>query len=139
MTRVVGDEPDAGRPANPPGRIPEQEPPPRHPADAGDPGSRVAKDGDEAAEEDCLAAVLGHQPLGRGQEALGVAAQRPPALEQAAAPQAPDQPVAEVVADDRAGRGYHDHPDDRVVPLRGEHAEGDQRGLSGQRDPERLE
>ena len=26
-----------------------------------------------------------------------------------------------------------------VVPLRGEHAEGDQRRLAGQRDPERLE
>jgi len=86
-----------------------------------------------------LPPCLAHQPLGRGQEALGVAAQRPPALEEAAAAEPSDQPVAEVVAHDRAGGGDHDHPDDRVVPLRREQAEGDQSRLPRERNPERLE
>ena len=38
-----------------------------------------------------------------------------------------------------AGRGDDDHPDDRVVALRREHAERDQGGFARQRDPERLE
>ena len=39
----------------------------------------------------------------------------------------------------RIGGRDDDHPFDRVVPLRGEDAEGDERRLARERDPERLE
>src|SRR4029078_9371217 len=102
---VVGDEPDRGGPADAAGGVPEQEPPPRHPCDACCPGGRETENADEAAEEDDLATVLGHQSLRCGQEALRVERSTPCALEEAAAAEPPDQHVAEVVADDRGGGG----------------------------------
>src|SRR3954469_21574974 len=51
VSRVVREEPDAGRPADPAGRVPEEELPPVHMAETCDPGRRVAQHGDEAAEE----------------------------------------------------------------------------------------
>ena len=61
----------------------------------------------------------------------------PGALEQPPRTLAAEQ-VAEVVADDRAGRGSRDHERKRELPLPGEHAAGDQRGLPGERNPGRL-
>jgi hypothetical protein len=52
---------------------------------------------------------------------------------------AADQPEAEVVADDRRRGRNGDDDRDRVVPLRREDAKGDQRRLSRNRDPERLD
>jgi hypothetical protein len=49
-----------------------------------------------------------------------------------------DQPEAEVVADDRSNRRDGDHDRDRIVALRRENAEGDQRGLAGDREAHRL-
>ena len=139
MPRVVGDEPDTRGPADPSGRVPEEESPPFHVADAGDPRSRVAQHGDEAAEEDDLPAVARHQRLGARKDPVRVAAEPRPPPEERPPAEASDQPVAEVVPDDRPGRGEHDHPLDRVVALRGQHAERDQRRLTRQRDSERLQ
>src|SRR5262249_4812861 len=114
---VVRDQSDRRRPDDPAGGVPEQELPPVHPREAGDPGDGVAEDGDEATEEDRLAAVARHQRLGPRKNAVGVAVQPAPAAKEGPAAEPPDQPVAEVVADDRAGRRNGDHRLDAVVPL----------------------
>src|SRR5438309_4846946 len=139
LPAIVRDEADERRPADPAGRVPEEEPPPLHPGEPGDPGGRIPQHGDEATEEHGLAAVSLHQRFGARQEALRVAAEPSPALEERAAAPPADDPVPEVVADDRCGGGDRDHFGDVVVPLRGEHAEQDQRCLTGERDPERLD
>src|SRR5204862_6917169 len=98
------------------GGIPDQKLPPVHAADAGQPGGRDAQERDEAAEEDGLAPVFLEEPLGGRQRLLEMAARDRPAEEQPAAARAAE-PVADVVADDRAGRRDHDHPEERVVAL----------------------
>src|SRR6266481_1254341 len=57
LAAVVGDEPDGDRPRDPAACVPEKEAPPRHPAEAGNPGGGEAKNGHEAPEEHGLAAV----------------------------------------------------------------------------------
>ena len=133
------EETDGGGPTDPSRRVPEEELSPGHPGDPCCPGGRVAEKRDEATEEDDLAAVLRHEAFRRRQEAIRVATKRPPALEQAAAAPAADQPVAEVVAYDGGRGGHGDHHGDRVVALGGEHAEGDQSRLARQRNAEGLE
>src|SRR5207248_11642649 len=100
LPAVVGEQADGSRPPDPARGVPEEESPPLHPGEPRDPGSGVAQHGDEAPEEDRLAAVPLHQPLGPGQDAVGVALQPAPALEQPATAPAPDQPIPEVVTDD---------------------------------------
>src|SRR4051812_3699332 len=80
--RVVGDEADRRRPGDAAGRVPEEEPPPRHPRYACRPGRRETENADEPAEEDDLAAGLGHQPLCHREEALRVTAPIPGASEE---------------------------------------------------------
>src|SRR2546421_11571889 len=58
LAEVVRREADAHGPADPARSVPEQEPPPLHLRDAGDPGAEDAQDGDETGEEDGLASVL---------------------------------------------------------------------------------
>ena len=58
-----------GRPHDPAHRVPEEEPRPVHPPEAGDPGRRVAEDGDEAPEEHNPAAVPREQVAGEPQSA----------------------------------------------------------------------
>src|SRR2546426_9661425 len=77
-----------------------------------------------------LAPVSLHQRLGAWKDAVAVLVQPAPASEERATAEAADQRVAEVVADDCAGRGDRDHRGDRVVPLRREHPERDQRRLA---------
>src|SRR5260370_1473283 len=57
---VIRDEADARRPDDSTERVPEEELPPVHPADAGDPGGGEAEDGDEAAEEHRLRPMAFH-------------------------------------------------------------------------------
>jgi hypothetical protein len=80
-----------------------------HAREAGDPGDGVTQDGDEAAEENRLAAMAGHERLGAWKDAVAVLVQPAPAPEERPTAEAADQPVAEVVADDCAGRGDRDH------------------------------
>ena len=109
-----------------------------HVRDARDPGRRHPEDGDEATEEDGLAAVPGEEPFASREVPLGVATRQPVSLEQRT-PALPGRPVAEVVADDRGEHSHHDHPHDRERALRGEDGAGDQRRLAGHRQAERLE
>src|SRR5262249_37910635 len=62
-----------------------------------------------------------------------------PAREQRAAADPADQPVAEVVADDRARRRHDDHGTDRVMPFARENAEPDERRLARNGNAERLD
>jgi integrase len=55
---------------------------------------------DEAAEEDRRASVAGDHRLGAREHAVAVPAKPVPALEQCAAADSADEPIAEVVADD---------------------------------------
>ena len=112
----VGEQRDAGRPEDAAGRVPEEEPPPLHVAEAGEPGGRDPQDGDEAAEEDRLRAVLLEEPLARRQRLLGVAANEAPPVDQRTAAVAAER-VADVVADDRSERRDHDHREERVVVM----------------------
>ena len=64
LAAVVRDERDGGRPDDPARRVPEEEAPPRHPAEARDPRGGEAEDRDEAPEEHRLPAVPFHDPLG---------------------------------------------------------------------------
>src|SRR2546423_4681911 len=50
-TGVVGDDPEGRRPDDASGRIPEEEAPPRHVADPGEPPRRHAPDRDQAADK----------------------------------------------------------------------------------------
>src|SRR5205823_14690425 len=72
LAAVVGEQADSCRPGDAARGIPEQEPPPTHAREPGDPGNRVAQNRDEAAEEDRLAAVARHQRLGAGKHAVAV-------------------------------------------------------------------
>ena len=59
--------------------------------ESGCPGRGDAEDGDEAAEEDSLAAMFGEKALASGQIVLGVATGEPGAVEQPAPASARDQ------------------------------------------------
>src|SRR5579864_3533506 len=117
LAAVVGDEPDERRPADAAGGVPEQESRPVHSPEPRDPRCGVAEHRDEAAEEDRLAPVLPHQLLGTREDPLRVLLQPAPALEERAAPPAADDPVAEVVPDDRGRRRDGDDGGDVVVAL----------------------
>ena len=139
LPAVVRNEADRGRPDDPARRIPEEEPPPREASEAGDPRRGEAEDRDKAAEEHRPPPVLVHEPFGLRDHAVTESLQPLVTAEERPAAEAPDQPVAEVVADDRGSRRDGDHLRDRVVALRGEHAEEDERRLARKRNAERLE
>jgi hypothetical protein len=139
LAAVERSEPDGARPGDAAARVPEEELPPGHVREPCHSRRTDAEDRDEAPEEHGLAAVSLHDPLDPRQHAVRVPPQPSPPAEERAPAESPEDPVAEVVADDRGRRGDHDHPDDRVMPLCSEHAEGDQRGLARQGDAERLE
>ncbi len=86
-----------------------------------------------------FAAVPLHELLRPRDHALRPALQPAVATEERASAEPADQPVAEVVADDRGGGCDRDHLRDVVVALRREHAEEDQRCLARERNPERFE
>src|SRR3954447_4919180 len=109
---VVGDDPEGRRPDDASGRIPEEEAPPVHVADPGEPRRRHPQDRDEAAEEDGFRSVALEEALGGWEDASEVVAEVRNAPQQRPAALAAD-PVARVVADDRSGRGDDDHGDDR--------------------------
>src|SRR6476660_330359 len=91
LAEEVGEQPEASRPDDAARRVPEEEAPPRHVRDAGEPGRRDAEHGDEAADEDGLAAVLAEEALAGRQGALRVAPNRPPAVEEPSPACAADQ------------------------------------------------
>src|SRR5207244_545185 len=87
---VVRDEADRRRPRDPARRVPEEELPPLHAAQAGDPRGGEAEDRDEAAEEHRLPAVPVHDALRSGEETIRVAVEPPPAGEERTAAEASD-------------------------------------------------
>src|ERR671938_92087 len=93
-----------------------------------------AQAGDEAREEDGLAAVTAKEALRARQHRLQAAE-----ADEELPPVDPADPVADVVAEDRPERGEHDHLRDPEVATRGEHARRDERGLARHPDPGRLE
>src|SRR6185437_17164941 len=125
------------RPDDPPGGIPQEEPPPAHAGDPCEPGGGDAQERDEPGEEDRLAAVPREEALARRERPLRVPPCELEALDQLSAADAPD-PVAGVVPDDCAGSGDEDNPLDAPVVV-GEHGGGDERGLSRKRDSRRLD
>src|SRR5581483_10692677 len=96
LAAVVGKQRHAGCPADPAGGVPEEEPPPRHPAEAGHPRRREPEDRDEAREEDGLASVLLEEALGGRDDALGEALDPFPPPQDLPSP-TPRNPVAAVV------------------------------------------
>src|SRR6266566_9998014 len=71
---VVGDDPEGRRPDDASGGIPEEEAPPRHVADPGEPRCRYPQDRDEAAEEDGFRSVALEEALGGREDAREVVA-----------------------------------------------------------------
>src|SRR5439155_6684174 len=94
---LVRDDRNQHRPADPPGGVPDEELPPGHPADAGEPGGGDTEDRDEPAEEDGLGAVAAEEALRRRERALEVRTHQRHAAEERTASPAPD-PVARVVS-----------------------------------------
>src|SRR5438876_5750348 len=97
LAGVVRGQSDRRRPGDATRGVPEQEPPPVHAREAGDPGDGVTQDGDEAAQEHRLAPMAVHEGLGAWEDAGAVLVQPTPAPEERATAEAADQPVAEVV------------------------------------------
>src|SRR5947209_7175318 len=86
LSAVERDEPDSDRPHDPARRVPEEEAPPRHASEPGNPRSGEPQDRDEATEEHRLGPVTLHDPLRSRNHALRPALQpaiateeRPPA------------------------------------------------------------
>jgi hypothetical protein len=81
----------------------------------------------------------------RGEEAVPALDDAPPPLrerprrQQRSPPEPAAQQKAHVVAGDRRDRRQEDHGRDVQPALGGEHGSGDQRGLGGHRDADRLE
>jgi uncharacterized membrane protein YbhN (UPF0104 family) len=116
IAEVVGDEAHERRPDDPPGRVPGEESPPVHVGDARDPGRGDAENGDEAAEEDGLAAVPGKEAFAAWEVLLRVGSRQPVTLKERAAALA-GGPVAEIVAEDGGEDSDDDHPRDRERSL----------------------
>src|SRR5437588_4721161 len=89
-------------------RIGDEEALPFHPVHPGEEGGEHAQHGDEPAEEHHLAAVAQEQVLPELDARLREADVAPVAQQQRVAELAP-QPIADVVAEDRAERGRADH------------------------------
>src|SRR5262249_60418398 len=111
-------------------------PPTTHPREPRHPRGGVPEHGDEPPEEDGFAAVAAHDRLGARQHTVGILVEPPPTAEQRATAPTADDPVAEVVTDDRSHGCNADHLRNRVVALRRQHRERDQRRLAWYREPE---
>ena len=135
---VVREETGAGSPREPPGRVPAEEAPPVHARCARDPGAGHAKPRNEPSEEDRLPPVAREKALGAGEEPLGVARQKRPATEEAAASPATNPVAGAVAGDRRRCRDDDDEADPELAP-RGEQAGRDERGLAGNRCASRFE
>ena len=122
----------------PPSAFQTQEGAPAHLARAGEPGGPDAQAGDPATEEHGLRAVAGEERIADREHPLALVVETSRPLEQRPAAAAPDH-EADVVADDRAGRGDDDHRDDRQLVLAGGEAGEDHRRLTRQRNAERLD
>src|SRR6478672_9220540 len=80
--RVVGDRTEGDCPDDPAGGIPEEEAPPGHMADSGEPRCRDAQDRHESTEEDGLRPVPLEEALGGRQDAREVVAEQRDSLEE---------------------------------------------------------
>ena len=103
-------------------------------ADPGHPRAGHAQPGHEPREEDGLSPVATEEALRARQQRL-----QPAEAEEEPAPVGPADPVAHVVAEDRAERREPDHRPDRVVAARGQDARSDERRLAGNPHPGRFE
>jgi len=133
----VGEQPDAGRPADAAERVPHEERPPAHARGARQPRRPDAQAEQEAPEEHRLGPVGLEERLADSQHLLALTGERAGALQQPAPAPAADL-IADVVADDRRGGGDRDHERDLQLALAGEHGGGDQRGLARDRKPAGL-
>ena len=115
----VGEQADAGGPADAAERVPEEERAPAHRRRARDPGGPRAQTEHEAAEEHRLGAVPFEEGLAGGEHLPPLALEAPGALEQPATAATTDL-VAEVVADDRGKRRHRDHELDLQLAAAGE-------------------
>src|SRR5438552_17105093 len=116
---VVHEEAGARGPREPPGRVPAEEAPPVHARCARDPGAGHAKPRNEPSEEDRLPPVAREKALGAGEEPLGVARQKRPATEEAAASPATNPVAGAGAGDRRRCRDDDDEADPELAP-RGE-------------------
>src|SRR5438445_767177 len=82
------------------------------------PSRREAQNRDEAAEEHGLAPMSRHEVLRPRNHALRPSLQPADAFKQRASTQTADDPVAEIVADDRTGGGNGNDLRDVVIALR---------------------
>ena len=103
----VGAEAEQRRPEDGAGSIGNEEARPRHAIDAGEERGEHPEKGDEAAEEHDLAAMLHEEILADLDARLGQADVVPIANEHGKADLPPD-PIADIVADDGAGRSRGD-------------------------------
>src|SRR5579862_5069902 len=113
----VGGERHARRPCGPAERVPDEEGAPAHRTGAGQPRGPDAQPGDPAAEEDGLWPVTLEERVAERDHALALLVEAARTLQQCAAAAAADL-EADVVADDRAGRGDDDHEHDREATVR---------------------
>ena len=133
---IAADAEDRG-PDDPARRIEEKERLPIVAIDAGEERREGAQHRDEAAEKHDLPAVLEEEILPDLEPPLVQANVVSVAVDERKAEFAAD-PIAAIVAEDRARRRRRDHPIDVQRSMGGEDRGGDQNGLAGHRNPGAL-